>query len=72
MIEFIEQHTAWFILIIVLLTAWELVWKAFGLWHSAKNNQSVWFVCILLINTVGILPIVYLKFFKKSSQRQTT
>ena len=49
-----------FIAIIGLLAIWELVWKGFALWKSARNNHVAWFVCILFFNTVGILPIVYL------------
>lgn len=51
--------------LLLLLVVWDIAWKGMGLWHAAKNNQKYWFVAILLINTVGILPIVYLKFFQK-------
>jgi len=60
------------IITIVILSMWELVWKAFGLWHSAKNDDKLWFVLIMVLNTAGILPIVYLltktKFFKKKKK----
>jgi hypothetical protein len=60
------------IITIVILSVWELVWKAFGLWHSAKNDDKLWFVLIMILNTAGILPIVYLltktKFFKKKKK----
>ena len=46
--------------IIVLLAIWDGVWKAIGMWTSARNNQLAWFVCIAIFNTVGILPIIYL------------
>lgn len=49
------------VLIIVIL--WELIWKGFALWRSAKNGQKSWFVAILLINSFGLLPIIYLAFF---------
>jgi len=39
---------------------WELVWKGFALWKAARNNHAVWFVCIFIFNTLGILPIIYL------------
>jgi len=48
-----------------LLAIWELVWKGLALWRAGRNNQPRWFVALLLLNTVGILPIVYLKFFQK-------
>lgn len=47
------------------LLLWELVWKGFALWRAGRNNQPNWFVFLLILNTVGILPIIYLKFFQK-------
>ncbi len=52
---------------IILLGVWDVVWKGIGLWHAARNGQKYWFVAILIINTVGILPMVYLKFFQKKT-----
>ncbi len=45
---------------LVVLAVWDGVWKAIGMWKSARNNQLAWFICIAIFNTVGILPIVYL------------
>lgn len=47
-----------FALIVVAL--WELVWKGFALWKASKKNQKGWFVALLVLNTAGILPIIYL------------
>lgn len=52
---------------IILLSIWDGVWKVIAMWKAAKNNQMAWYICILVFNTVGILPIVYLKFFQKKS-----
>lgn len=46
-----------------VLAVWELVWKGLALWRAAEHKQRYWFVALLFINTVGILPIVYLLFF---------
>lgn len=51
--------------IFIILGIWEMVWKGFALWRASQNKQRNWFVAILIINTIGILPIVYLKFFQK-------
>lgn len=49
-----------------LLTAWSLIWKGLALWRSAKFHQRNWFVALLVLNTLGILEIVYLfKFATK-------
>lgn len=47
-----------FLFISILL--WELIWKGFGLWRAGRKNQPVWFILILILNTLGILPIIYL------------
>lgn len=49
-----------FSLSVLALLAWSLVWKGLGLWHAAKRKQSWWFIAMLVVNTVGILEIVYL------------
>ena len=53
------------IFVFVILVIWSLAWKGMALWKCGRNNQLVWFVVILVMNTVGILPIIYLLFFKK-------
>lgn len=39
--------------IMVALVLWELVWKA------SKHDHLVWFILIFVLNTVGILLILY-------------
>ena len=56
------------ILLFVLLGIWELLWKGKALWRAGKNNQSYWFIAILLINSVGVLSILYLLFFQKKNK----
>ena len=55
-----------FLLVIAVLMTWEIVWKLIALWKAGRNNHLGWFICIALINTVGILPIVYLLMQKKN------
>ena len=49
-----------------LLLIWSLLWKGLALWKSARNDERYWFVAILLINTAGILELLYLFVFAKS------
>jgi hypothetical protein len=49
-----------------LLLIWVLVWKGLALWKSARNDQRYWFVALLLINTAGILELLYLFVFAKN------
>ena len=46
--------------IMLLLVAWSLVWKGIALWKAARRDQTAWYVVLLVLNTVGILEIVYI------------
>jgi len=56
--------------VLYIIIFWELVWKGFGLWKAGRNNQIIWFIAILIFNTVGVLPIVYLLFFQKKKGKK--
>ena len=53
-------------LILSLIVIWSLAWKAIATWHAARNSQLGWFIALFVINTAGILEIIYLMFFVKS------
>jgi len=59
------QTTPQYMFLILILILWELVWKGIALWKAAKESQKYWFIAILILNTVGILPILYIFLFKK-------
>jgi hypothetical protein len=44
----------------VLLALWTVFWKGLALWHSARRGQGWWFIIFLLVNTAGVLELVYL------------
>jgi len=46
--------------VLILLVLWSIFWKGLALWHSGRRGQPWWFVIILVVNTVGILEIIYL------------
>jgi methionyl-tRNA synthetase len=46
--------------VLVLLIIWTIAWKGLALWRSARRGDSIWFVVLLLVNTLGILEIIYL------------
>tara|TARA_Y100000590_G_C15695011_1_gene1004796 strand:- start:2008 stop:2181 length:174 start_codon:yes stop_codon:yes gene_type:complete len=55
-------------ILIIICILWEVYWKAHALWIAARNNDKTYFIAILVINSLGILPIYYLyknNFFKK-------
>ncbi|MGZ9083416.1 MAG: DUF5652 family protein [Rhodoplanes sp.] len=49
----------------VVVALWSLFWKGLALWNAGRRGDAGWFVAILLINTLGILEIIYLFGFAK-------
>jgi len=47
------------------LMLWSLFWKGLALWRAARGHQRYWFIALLVINTLGLLEIVYLVAFAK-------
>ena len=48
-----------------LILIWSFIWKGLALWFAARREEKIWFVIFLLVNTVGILELVYLIFVAK-------
>jgi len=46
--------------IIIILISWTLIWKGLAMWRAAHMEHRYWFVVLLVLNTVGILDIIYL------------
>jgi len=55
----------WALPIVLVVAAWTLYWKGRALWLAAHKNQLRWFIALLIINTAGILEILYIFSFSK-------
>lgn len=38
----------------------DLALRGYALWKSARKGQNIWFVFLLIVNSLGILPLIYL------------
>ncbi|MBI2037286.1 MAG: hypothetical protein HYT14_02915 [Candidatus Liptonbacteria bacterium] len=56
--------TSIFIPIILAAALWTIILKGYALWYAARGSQKKWFIALLVINTLGILEIVYLIWFR--------
>mgnify|MGYP001559486187 CR=1 FL=1 len=52
-----------------VLLLWSLFWKGLALWKSARGSHKWWFVILLLVNTAGILDILYIYVFSKRMKK---
>lgn len=55
----------------ITILVWSSVWKLLALWKSARKDSVAWFVILALLNTVGILPILYIFVFSKMKSSKT-
>ena len=62
----IDWSTFWIIIAIL----WALPWKSCALWRAAINKQKTWFISLIIIQSIGILPILYLFYFQKDKNKK--
>ena len=55
------ELSSWWIAVAV----WEMIWKGIAMWRAAKHEQKYWFLACFVVNSAGILPLVYLWLFQK-------
>lgn len=53
---------------VVAVAVWSFIWKAFALYRAGSNRSPGWFATLLLVNTVGILEMLYLFAFGKKKR----
>ena len=54
--------------ILILLVIWDLIWRGAAMWKAAKSDNMGWFIALLILNTCGILPIIYIFYFLKDKK----
>lgn len=64
-LPFSPQVIYWLLPFVVL----DLILKGFALWRAGRNNQLGWFLALLVLNTLGIFPLVYLAYFSKDQNQ---
>jgi len=60
-------------ILLAIVLIWSLVWKGLALWKAGRAGSKPWFIVLLVVNTVGILEILYIYVFsRKSSNHNST
>lgn len=47
----------------------DLVLKGIALWRSARRGEKYWFIFLLVVNSLGILPGIYLLTHPEAPQK---
>lgn len=58
--------------LLVIIFLWSFIWKLLALWKSARKSNVVWFIVLAVLNTVGILEILYIYVFSEMQQNKRT
>lgn len=53
--------------VLVVLIIWSLIWKGLALWKAARLGSKPWFVVLLIVNTLGLLEIIYFFFIGRKN-----
>jgi len=56
--------------LIGLAVLWTIPWKGIAFMEGCKNDHKWWFIALLVINTLGILEILYIFIFSKKILKQ--
>ena len=66
----INEYSILFIILIMIIGLFDAILKIIAAWSAAKDKKKIWFVFLIISNTAGILPIIYLLLRKKSKKRK--
>ena len=58
----------WMMVVFPILIVWSVVWKGIALWRATRNNSLAWYIVMLILNTAGILEIIYIFAFSKKTK----
>lgn len=53
------------LILLIVAQIWSLIWKILACWKSARKGEWLWFIALFVINTLGILEILYIFVFSK-------
>ncbi len=68
LLQGLQGIPGWLIFVVVV---WSLIWKGIALWKAARLSHKKWFILLLIVNTVGILEILYIYFVAKKYTVET-
>ena len=58
-------NVAVMLLVTILAVVWSMAWKGVALWKAGGNAHLVWFIVLFIVNTLGILEIIYIFAFSR-------
>lgn len=60
-----------FFVVLGIILIYSIILKGIALWKAARNGQKNWFIIMLIVNTAGILELLYIFIFSKKDNKQS-
>lgn len=51
-----------------ILIVWSMIWKGISMWKAARNQDKVWYIVLFILNTAGILDIIYIFVISRNKE----
>jgi hypothetical protein len=55
----------WIVFFFLVILIWSATWKLMAMWKSARKGSLAWFILLGIVNTLGILEILYIYVFSE-------
>ena len=65
-----ERLPEWLIFLTVIFVVFDAVMKIIAMWKSARNSHLIWFIFLAIVNSLGILPVIYLLIHGKKDKSE--
>ncbi len=65
--DYLPDHPVTDIVLILLpiILLVDLCLRGLALWKASQAKRTYWFIALLVVNSLGILPALYLLYFQK-------
>lgn len=60
---------SWFLPTVIALAIWDIIWKLVAMWYAARDKQKLWYILLVLFNSIGVLPILYIYVIRKNVKK---
>ena len=66
----ILAHFIPFMWLLLPLAILDIALKGWGMWRAARMGKTGWFVALLVINSLGILPAIFLMLTNEEYEKK--
>jgi hypothetical protein len=66
----------WVLTLLIITTAWKFLWYGLALWKTIEDKKKyhfmVFFALMMVVNDLGIIPIIYLVWNRYKAKNGST